>query len=144
MESSRTSQFVKGLSPGLPAGTATRWLFVFPAVHNRPCVTHCQPRLQGLQKAIWLGSVEAPDKSAVIEKAAQEFKTEARRLAIAEDQRIRQHIDAMPPSWGTPYEITHLDDSEFSDAITEGRIHPEMERTSTGRCCSPMASAIDC
>jgi hypothetical protein len=32
------------------------------------------------KKAVWLGTVEAPDKSAAIEKAAQEFKTEAWRL----------------------------------------------------------------
>jgi hypothetical protein len=32
------------------------------------------------KKAIWLGSVEAPDKQAAVEKAAQEFKTEVWRL----------------------------------------------------------------
>lgn len=32
------------------------------------------------KKAIWLGTVEAPDKQAAVEKAAQEFKTEAWRL----------------------------------------------------------------
>jgi hypothetical protein len=32
------------------------------------------------KKAVWLGTVEAPDKSAAIEKAAQEFKTEVWRL----------------------------------------------------------------
>ncbi len=31
-------------------------------------------------KAIWLGTVEAPDKSAAVEKAAQKFETEAWRL----------------------------------------------------------------
>jgi hypothetical protein len=30
--------------------------------------------------AVWLGTVEAPDKSAAFEKAAQEFKTEVWRL----------------------------------------------------------------
>jgi hypothetical protein len=36
------------------------------------------------KKAIWLGSVEALDKQAAIEKAAQEFKPEVWRLrAIA-------------------------------------------------------------
>jgi hypothetical protein len=29
---------------------------------------------------VWLGTVEAPDKSAAVEKAAQEFKTEVWRL----------------------------------------------------------------
>jgi hypothetical protein len=32
------------------------------------------------EKAIWLGTVEAPDKRAAVEKAAQEFKTEIWRL----------------------------------------------------------------
>ncbi len=31
-------------------------------------------------KAIWLGTVDAPDKVAAVEKAAQEFKAEAWRL----------------------------------------------------------------
>ena len=31
-------------------------------------------------KPIWLGTVEAPDKAAAIEKAATEFKAEAWRL----------------------------------------------------------------
>jgi len=32
------------------------------------------------KKSVWLGSVEAPDKQAAVEKGAQEFKTEAWRL----------------------------------------------------------------
>jgi hypothetical protein len=32
------------------------------------------------KKAIWLGAIEAPDKQAAVEKAAQEFKTEVCRL----------------------------------------------------------------
>jgi Ser/Thr protein kinase RdoA (MazF antagonist) len=32
------------------------------------------------EKAIWLGTVEAPDKQAAVERAAQEFKTEVWRL----------------------------------------------------------------
>jgi hypothetical protein len=32
------------------------------------------------KKAIWLGAIEAPDKQAAVEKAAQEFKTEVWRL----------------------------------------------------------------
>ena len=76
MESSRTSQFVKELSPGLPAGTATRWLFAFPAVHN---LGHALRAVSGVYEvaanAIWLGTVEAPDKQAAIEKGTKEFKT---------------------------------------------------------------------
>jgi hypothetical protein len=32
------------------------------------------------RKAVWLGTVEAADKSAAVVKAAQEFKTEVSRL----------------------------------------------------------------
>ena len=32
------------------------------------------------KKAVWLGTVEAPDKGAAIKKAAEEFKTDAWRL----------------------------------------------------------------
>jgi hypothetical protein len=38
------------------------------------------PPLLSAAKAVWLGTVEAPDEDAAIEKGAQEFKTEAWRL----------------------------------------------------------------
>jgi hypothetical protein len=38
------------------------------------------------KKTTWLGTVEAPDKSAAIEKAAQEFKIEAWRLLAVQKQ----------------------------------------------------------
>jgi Ser/Thr protein kinase RdoA (MazF antagonist) len=34
-------------------------------------------------KAIWLSTVEAPDKQAAVEKAAQQFKTDVWRLYAA-------------------------------------------------------------
>jgi len=37
-------------------------------------------------KAIWLGTIEAPEKAAAIEKGAKEFKTEAWRLYAVERQ----------------------------------------------------------
>src|SRR5260370_37375543 len=44
----------------------------------------------------------------------------ARRLMIvAEDERIRAHVHVLPPSWGTLYELTKLDDNEFAAAITD-------------------------
>jgi hypothetical protein len=36
------------------------------------------------KKAVWLGIVEAPDKTTAIEKAAAEFKTDAWRLYAVE------------------------------------------------------------
>jgi hypothetical protein len=82
MESSRTSQFEKGLSPPrLIAGQATSWLFAFAAVHN---LGHASRSVSGVYEvaanAIWLGIVEAPDKQAAIEKDAKEFKTGAWHL----------------------------------------------------------------
>jgi hypothetical protein len=32
------------------------------------------------KKAVWLGTIDAPDKQAAVEKAAEEFKTEVWRL----------------------------------------------------------------
>jgi hypothetical protein len=34
------------------------------------------------KRAIWLGTVEAPDRQAAVEKAAQEFETEVWRLYV--------------------------------------------------------------
>jgi hypothetical protein len=34
------------------------------------------------KKAVWIGTVEAPDKQAAVEKAAQEFKIEVWRLYV--------------------------------------------------------------
>jgi hypothetical protein len=40
---------------------------------------------QVAKKSVWLGTVEAPDKQAAIEKGAQEFKVDAWRLyAVAQ------------------------------------------------------------
>jgi hypothetical protein len=42
-------------------------------------------------KAIWLGTVEAPDKQAAIERAAREFKTDAWWLyAVPRDNNAPQ------------------------------------------------------
>lgn len=55
----------------------------------------------------------------------------ARRLkAISLDPRIsnRTHVSALPPSWGTLYELTKLDDGTWADAYEAGKIRPDMER----------------
>ena len=36
------------------------------------------------KKAVWLGTVEAPDKQAAVERAAQQFKVDAWRLYAME------------------------------------------------------------
>lgn len=55
--------------------------------------------------------------------------TAYRLIAIAEDERLLAHGPVMPASWRTLYDLTQLDDDEFHVALSEGRIHPEMERS---------------
>lgn len=55
----------------------------------------------------------------------------ARRLMIvAADARLtnRAHVHALPPSWGTLYELTKLPDDAFGEAIERGIIRPDMQR----------------
>lgn len=60
------------------------------------------------------------------------FGTSAARqlMAIAKDGRIakRECIHVLPPSWGTLYELTKLDDGQFEAALSAGIIRPDMQR----------------
>jgi N6-adenosine-specific RNA methylase IME4 len=40
----------------------------------------------------------------------------------------RKHVSALPPSWGTLYELTKLPKPVLEAALTDGRITPRMER----------------
>jgi hypothetical protein len=81
MESSRTSQRVKGLSPPrLLAGSNSRF-FAFAAVHNLGHALRTVSRIYKIAaKAFLLGSVEALDEATAMEKAAAEFKVLATAL----------------------------------------------------------------
>jgi hypothetical protein len=55
----------------------------------------------------------------------------ARKLmAVARDPRIanRAHVRALPPSWGTLYVLSKLDDAQWEKGLADGVIHPGMER----------------
>jgi len=56
--------------------------------------------------------------------------TAARLMKIAADERLqnRNTVQHLPPSWGTLYELTKLDDATFQHRITDGTIRPDMER----------------
>jgi hypothetical protein len=56
--------------------------------------------------------------------------TARKLMIIAEDQRLtdRAHVNVLPPSWGTLYELTKLDDDTFKRRIAEGSIRPDMQR----------------
>jgi len=56
--------------------------------------------------------------------------TARRLMAIAQDPRIsnRAHVHVLPAAWGTLYELTKLDDDQFSARIADGTIRPDLER----------------
>ena len=51
-------------------------------------------------------------------------------MAVASDQKITntKHASLLPPSWMTLYELTKLDEAQFSAAIAKGVIRPDMQR----------------
>lgn len=69
--------------------------------------------------------------TAMIENDLPFGASTARRLmAVASDPRLtdQTHGHVLPPSWRTLYELTKLSDGEFSARISDGTIHPDMER----------------
>jgi N6-adenosine-specific RNA methylase IME4 len=71
------------------------------------------------------------DYEAMIENDLPFSASTSRRLkSIAEDPKLsnRAHVHVLPPHWGTLYELTKLDESQFQAKINDGTIHPEMER----------------
>ncbi len=51
-------------------------------------------------------------------------------MAIALDPRLqkRNTVSHLPPSWGSLYELTKLDDREFDRRLKDGTICPDMDR----------------
>ena len=56
--------------------------------------------------------------------------TAQRLMAIASDARLSNpaHVQLLPASWGTLYELTKLSDEEFDQALGKQVIRPDMER----------------
>lgn len=98
--------------------------------------------------ACWRGSVELILEAGRLLTAAKELlphgafgqmmdaelpfsaSTADRLMKIAADTRISDpaHVQYLPPSWGTLYELTKLDDVRFKRGIADGTIHPDMYR----------------
>src|SRR5262245_6252616 len=55
-------------------------------------------------------------------------RTAYRLMAVAEDPRLLTHVSKLPPSWGTLYQITRLDDTTFGRLLDDGVIRPDVER----------------
>jgi N6-adenosine-specific RNA methylase IME4 len=58
------------------------------------------------------------------------LRTAQMLMKVADDRRLTntKHVSLLPPSWGTLYQLTKLDDDEFAVRLADGTIHPEMER----------------
>jgi N6-adenosine-specific RNA methylase IME4 len=71
------------------------------------------------------------DFEAMIEADLPFKPSTARRLMIiSSDERLsnRAHVHALPPHWGTLYELTKLPDNVFHAKLAAGQIWPEMQR----------------
>jgi hypothetical protein len=55
-------------------------------------------------------------------------RTAQRLMSIAADERLRHSVSHLPPSWGTLYELTKLDDEQFGARLSDGTINPDMDR----------------
>ena len=53
-------------------------------------------------------------------------RTARRLMAVGRDERLRTHVSVLPPSWGTLYELSRLDDKEW--AAVEPHLTPTLER----------------
>jgi len=57
-------------------------------------------------------------------------RTAQRLMAIGQDNRLSNptHVSLLPASWGTLYELTKLSDDEFTEAVQQHVIRPDMLR----------------
>lgn len=60
------------------------------------------------------------------------LRTAQRLMAISKNPVLSNttHGSSLPPSWRTLYELSRLPVATLRKAITDGRVHPEMERAS--------------
>ncbi len=60
-------------------------------------------------------------------------RTAERLLSIGRNDLISTHIKAMPPSWGTLYEISTLENEELEQAVTTNIINPTVTKASINK-----------
>lgn len=60
-------------------------------------------------------------------------------MAIAADSRLANgsHVNQLPSSWGTLYELSRLPDDVLLPALSDGRVTPAMERKDVARLSKP-------
>jgi hypothetical protein len=57
------------------------------------------------------------------------LRTKQRLIAIVTHPVLATHVSQLPPSWGTLYALTQIDDHDLlRTALADGRINPDLER----------------
>jgi len=72
----------------------------------------------------WLCSKSNPDRVPFTHATAVKIATIARHTLIASGS----HVNHLPQSWGTLYELTRLPDHILTRSLADGRIRPETQR----------------
>lgn len=62
-------------------------------------------------------------------------------MAVAADERLRNRISLLPPSWGALYDITRLDDEALEAKLSDGTINPGMDRKAISTAVKQQARA---
>ena len=58
----------------------------------------------------------------------QTKQTTNRLVAIGKDEKLQKFDDLLPPSWGTLYELTKINEEDFARFVEEGKVSPSMTR----------------
>lgn len=58
----------------------------------------------------------------------QTRQTTNRLVAIGKDVKLQKFDDLLPPSWGTLYELTKINEEDFARFVEEGKVSPSMTR----------------
>ncbi len=66
--------------------------------------------------------------NALIKKLAFDRSVGTKLMAIASNPILCAHVDSLPPSWGTLYELSQLKDDVLEAKLADGTINPGMER----------------
>ncbi|MDU8946116.1 DUF3102 domain-containing protein [Ovoidimarina sediminis] len=65
-----------------------------------------------------------PERLPFTDATARKLMAISRHAALGN----RAHVHALPPAWGTLYELSKLPEDKLEGAFSAGLIHPEMER----------------
>ena len=97
--------------------------------------------LNDAKKALPHGAFGAMIQSALPFSAS----TAQRLMAIAGDARLSNpaHVQLLPPSWGTLYELTKLSDDEFDSLLKKRIIRPDMERREIAERIRPHLQVLE-